>query len=484
MGVGIPASSNQNRSSAVAHTKRFFERYRADPDFRRQLRAAPQETVERYGIDVDAEALRPLWGGGPRPSGAGSPAVEEYLERLERMAGERHQFQLACTPSHPHFRAWRERQINRIALHAYSTPGEQDSTLTHSPVCFELTQGCSVGCWFCSLAAAPLSGVFTYTGENARLWCKVLEVVREIIGPAAGHGICYWATEPFDNPDYERLCEDFERVLGAFPQTTTALPLQDLERTRSLLERSDGATGMGPRFSILSLGVLNRVHEAFSAADLADVELILQNREANLVKCASGRFREHIRRTPEAWDRERAKMQGVLEAAGRETDAQALDAYLAARTTACVSGFLFNMVERTIRLVSPCLPDDRHPLGFITFDEGRFSDAAEARALMERMIEARMPPALREKDRVLLGTGMSLELLPHGFQVATKAKSVRFESETSGPYLRALGEALTVGQRTAGEIALVLSYTLRAPESLTMAALSRMLAAGVLDEEI
>ena len=43
-------------------------------------------------------------------------------------------------------------------------------------------------------------------------------------------------------------------------------------------------------------------------------------------------------------------------------------------TIACVSGFLFNMVERNVRLISPCNASERWPLGYRIYDEGTFTD--------------------------------------------------------------------------------------------------------------
>ncbi len=89
-----------------------------------------------------------------------------------------------------------------------------------------------------------------------------------------------WATDPLDNPDYERFLADFHDVLGRCPQTTTAQPHKDTERTRELLRLSHSLGSPVDRFSIISLNVLNRVHVAFSPGELLRVDCIPQNREA------------------------------------------------------------------------------------------------------------------------------------------------------------------------------------------------------------
>ena len=66
-------------------------------------------------------------------------------------------------------------------------------------------------------SASRLAGVARYE-ENRLLWHGILAAVLEIIGPAAGMGPCYFATEPFDNPDYERFMAGYREILGTVPQ--------------------------------------------------------------------------------------------------------------------------------------------------------------------------------------------------------------------------------------------------------------------------
>src|SRR5580700_86519 len=81
---------------------------------------------------------------------------------------------------------------------------------------------------------------------------------------------CYSGTDPFDNPEYERFIEDFAAVNGCLPYTSTALSVRDPERTRRLIAVS------GPnqlRFSVLSLGMLTRIHAEFAPEELLLVEI-------------------------------------------------------------------------------------------------------------------------------------------------------------------------------------------------------------------
>ena len=102
-------------------------------------------------------------------------------------------------------------------------------------------------------------GILSTRSENAGLFRDVLEVLADVVGPTAGKwGFLYWATDPFDNPDYELFCRDFATQFGQFPATTTAKGWTDFPRTRKLIELSDAHGRAHVRLSILSLKMLRQ----------------------------------------------------------------------------------------------------------------------------------------------------------------------------------------------------------------------------------
>ncbi|MCW5315509.1 radical SAM family RiPP maturation amino acid epimerase [Nostoc sp. KVJ3] len=224
-------------------------------------------------------------------------------------------------PLDPLFKAWRLRQIRRT----FSEFGfEKADSIVHAPFAIELSKGCSVGCWFCGVAAQRLEGIFYYSQENASLWRGVLEVLKEVIGPGASQGFCYWATDPLDNPDYEHFLIDFHTILGNFPQTTTASAMRNPQRTKNLLKLSKEKNGIVERFSLLTLKEFDKVHQEFSAEELMSVELICQNDEALGAKAYAGRARE---------ERFRKRIE-----ASNHFDSTADSGV--SETIACVSGFI------------------------------------------------------------------------------------------------------------------------------------------------
>jgi radical SAM family RiPP maturation amino acid epimerase len=363
---------------------------------------------------------------------------------------------IAASSREPRFKAWRERQIARASS---QMPKSVHDEIPHMTGAFELSKGCSVGCWFCSVSAPRLGDIFSYSQENAKLWREVLELLKDIHGAAAKAGFCYWATDPLDNPDYEKFCSDFHEILGIFPQTTTALALKDPARTRSLLKLSQESGCLTNRFSILSLKRLNQLHKEFSPEELAFVRLALQNPEAEGIKANAGRAREYNKRKASK---------------NQETVDDSLPG-----TNTCVSGFLFNMVEGRVKLISPFNADDRWPLGYRVYDEGIFAGIDDLKSLLEEMIDRYMPLTVMPNDRISFRRDLKYESLPDGFQVSTRFKTYKFRN---APYVKQLGEVINKEDKTAEEIASLFNI-FGVPSVHIFQSLNLMFKNGILDDE-
>jgi radical SAM family RiPP maturation amino acid epimerase len=278
-----------------------LERWCGDQSFRTLLDEDPRSAVATYNLDVDPEEVRVLWDSEfaiehNRRHGNVSAAVQRYRDFNSDKVKWRRQVREECEPSNVRFKEWRRREMTRCLSQFGDLVHDR---LIYSPLCIEISDGCSVGCKFCAFSAKPLKSNFKYTKENTAEWRELLKALREIIGPAARWGTCYFATEPLDNPDYEKFCMDFHSVMGMFPQTTTAVPIRNIERTRKLLEIARANGCRVDRFSILTLDTLAKVHEAFSPEELTNVELIVQNPESILNKSIAGRLRTAIVENPD-----------------------------------------------------------------------------------------------------------------------------------------------------------------------------------------
>jgi radical SAM family RiPP maturation amino acid epimerase len=346
----------------------------------------------------------------------------------------------------PRLRFWRQQQITRCDS---DIGAPMNSNRVHAPVCFELSDGCTVGCWFCAISADKFAGAFEYTPENARLWNEVLHVVRDIVGPAAQSGFCFWATDPFDNPDYEKLIADYHAMLGALPATTTAKAHMDIPRTRRLLRMWEDFGFTYNHFSILSVRILETIYEEFTPEELIWTGFNIVTKDAANKKAKAGRALVRLNKLSE-----------------RGMDYSEIGETMLEGTIACVSGFLFNMVKKRIQLITPCLASEQWPNGYKILDEGTFADGADVRKLIERMIADNMPTSVRDEQILGFRDGLEYQPLPNGFVLA----SDRYKQNVEHPsYGRDLGEMIHSGSHTVSDILHHLGNKGTAPQEIRTA---------------
>ena len=448
----------------VSQAKRFVQRFKADPAFRERVEADAAGASRALGLDIDPELIRPLWdfAAGRQMLAQGqamSPETQLCL-RFDRevMLGWAMRYRSPQHFSHPAMRAWWERQVRRNAT---EVGAPVNANIVHAPLCFELCAGCTVGCWFCGLSAEPFEQAFPYNEENRRLWREVLEVVYRIIGPAARSGFCYWATEPLDNPDYERFIDDYFSVIGALPSTTTALAPRQIERTRALIRMWKTRSFVANHFSVLSLRLLDRIHGEFTPEELLLTGMKFVNKGSSTPKATAGRALERARRRGEAG----------MDMSGSQ---DALDQ----GTIACVTGFLINMVSRRVQLVSPCRATEQWPKGYRVYAEAQFSTAEELEARLLEMVEQYMPQELPADSPVYFRKDLEYVALPQGFRLSTRCWTQDFVMAGLG---RGLGELLSTQKLRPSMIVDRLAAEGAQPQAV-MQALGALFQSGVLED--
>ena len=138
------------------------------------------------------------------------------------------------------------------------------------------------------------------------------------------------------------------------------------------------------------------------------------------------------------------------------------------------------MVERTVRLITPCHANDRWPLGYWVVDQGTFSDGASLRRLLDRIFEENMPLTVPREKVMRLTQDLKFTPLDDGFEVNTRywSQVVRRDAAT-----RELGVLLNKGERSAEELALELMDRQGVPLEETFLQLNGLLERGIIDEE-
>jgi radical SAM family RiPP maturation amino acid epimerase len=423
----------------MAHIKRFFECAWGDPAFRRFLEGdtAPPSTLQRElrtrGCQLDPLALHDLIPLACRDVNddsevdmtalEGHPLGQLWIEynapKLKNKANLRPH---AETPTlQPAFHAWRQRQINRCR----SELGERSDMLPHNVIAFELSAGCSVGCPFCALDAPDLQAVWRHTPQNAQRWQDVLTWSVATFGHAAQTGVCYWATEPLDNPDYVDFARTFRAVTGELPQVTTARPLKDVALTRELLQlHTEDLVPL--RFSVLNRKMLHDIHQTFSPEELLAVNLLMYCNPKRTGFCRSGRLLND---------------DNPICKSGKYR--------LIRNTASCVTGLLINMPLQTVKLITPCCPDHDNPYGYKLTGSGTFSDTDDLSRFFRNVIATHMTPGLPSESCIAFRRDLTFADSDTGFELKSH---YRRHTMGGGPGIRALGRLIAKGQYTADEL--------------------------------
>lgn len=379
----------------ISQIKRFMEWLQGDPFFKNEVETknfshATMDRMRKIGITFKLDDVAMIWenpvefnsffsnmaGHGINEMPNDIPiSFDDYpiLKLWARYSLTRNRIgrgvngQAIEMPKNRKFNEWRNRRI----LSARSELGFFGYTIDHPILAFELGDGCSVGCWFCAFATQKLKKNFDYP-ENREFFRSVVKHCVDIFGKrAAGMALLYYGTEPHDNPHYIDFIKDHAEITGSPSCTSTAI-IHDVKWIRELIAYYRQYALPWPRLSVLSKGMLHKIHDLYTPHELRDVTLLMQMMENERPKVSGGRiFDEH---------------KGLR---GRAPD-KYLEDIVPQGSISCVSGFLINMVNQSIKLVSPCYTSSQWPYGYRVFDEDKFQGTGDFRDVVEKMIERNM----------------------------------------------------------------------------------------------
>lgn len=188
------------------------------------------------------------------------------------------------------------------------------------PFAVELTDGCTVGCWYCGVNAREF--VAPPPRIDLVLLAEVLAVCRSYFGQDAVQGTLYMATEPFDSPDYEQCCRTFADVTGSWPFLSTAMGAQQPDRFREHLLEISRRNGRGARVTVNSVGALRRLHEAFSDRELLFTNVHVRSPRSLSPLALVGRARQAALKSRSlrvSQAQVRAEIYGLADDGGEET---------------------------------------------------------------------------------------------------------------------------------------------------------------------
>lgn len=353
--------------------KRSLELYVNDSRFRSSYDNDPKQTLVNYGLGqispLDLDILTDIDKANEYRDGGLKEVpilVKQYRQFIH--AKKQHCAEVrGSQPDHLSWRKWRERMVKATL---WREGPLKYSRLVHAPFTIEFTHGCTVGCWFCGVSAEKFQGPVVMSDDVKLNWRHLLTAFNDICGQkSAQHGFCYWATDPLDHPEYEWFLEQFHDILGYWPQTTTAQAMKHADRVRKLFTHINSKNAFVQRFSLPRSTDLKEVMDFFTPEELFMCELIPQYDNDLAPKATAGRVRDLVLRKKK--ENKTIPFRYDLDATG---------------SIACVSGFLINLVERSIKIITPCPASDRWPLGYRILGQHIFSYEENIEHVLKKML--------------------------------------------------------------------------------------------------
>jgi radical SAM family RiPP maturation amino acid epimerase len=395
----------QNYHPDLPILKRGIERWVNDFHFRREFEADPIGSLRNHGLDLELKSLQimisPEFAQSYTSSDPKTPMlVRQYRDFIQ--SKRQHCIEIREShPKHSRWHRWRQRMLNATL---WRDGPRKHAKLVHAPFTIELTKGCTVGCWFCGVDAAKYQGPIEINGQTEKLWKELLISLRNIAGvKSAQHGFCYWATDPFDHPEYEWFLEHFHDILGYWPQTTTAQVMKHAERMRKLLTHIKSRNAFVQRFSMIRSGDFDAIHDYFSPEELFMCELIPQYDDRLSPKATAGRVRQLVLERQNA--NKPIPIHYNLEATG---------------SIACVSGFLINLAEQSVKIITPCNASERWPLGYRVLAEETLESSSNIEQILLRMLNNSLNDRLQADDRLVAYSGIKFTATDSNSLCATK----------------------------------------------------------------
>ena len=451
---------------AIAEVKRFYECYLGDQDFRDAVDAGGKFTdrqrqmLKDIGVTFKPEAMELLW---LRPDLIANfpslvwryatfedipsdihallapyPELRDWLKWRHRADRSSMSLKLMASQRptlNPEYTAWRSRRVAAVR----NELGTYGWSLDHPCHAVEMAVGCSVQCSFCAFDAGKLETVFDLSRrENRELVQAVATGMLNVLGWPATHGMLYWCTEPHDNPHYVKLLAFWQQLTGAMLCTATARSGEDW--VRELIDYYTTGPVPWPRISVLSRGMMRRLHRAFTPMELRDAPLLMQQKDSETLRAkVPGGRDKMLRQLVEADDLRNVDFENLPE--GFEPPQGSI---------ACISGTLVNMVERTVKLISPCYTTMEHRYGYRVFDTTTFDESPKGfEVALKRIIGRSMVTRVYPEMPVRWRDDLKAVPQPDGFTLLSP--TTRRDFRRGEVHLRA-AELIGQGDLTYGQV--------------------------------
>lgn len=489
----LQALFSPREQSLLAQFKRVLELYDGDKHLRaafeaNELSEEQQEFLRSVGVHIPWSELSKMWsdpevgreiGGllrGTHTFDELSDATRATMQSSEllslyarfnffkaKMVEVGHERSHSMQTPQPSFNAWRRRRIAACN----SELGRFGEQIDHPVIAIELNVGCSVGCYFCAFDAKRLTQTFDYDNpEHLAMFRATASHLTDLFGPYAGSCLLYWSTEPHDNPHYIEFLKEYEAITGSVLCTSTARWNEDWIRGLIDFYRPTGSPW--PRISVLSRKIMHRLFDQFTPEEFRDVWVLAQQKDNDDLRT----------KVPGGRDKMLKNLKTFKDRRDYAED-QPLEEPVVQGSISCVSGFLINLLEGTVHLISPCFTSEKYPYGYRTFAQASFENDEELNAAMRHMIERHMPEQPYDAMPMAFRDDLDYRPKDDGFTLVSPHHIHRFHGS---PVLKPLGELIQRGDLTCGEVNQRLFEDHGLNPMLSLAMIKNLFDQGFLDE--
>jgi len=455
----LHASFTPDEQAVLPQLKRFFECYEGDKELRDNLIAGgakPEQLalLKEIGITFDINELAPMWQRRDlferalrEPEGEANAEVLQMMDahpllklwgrftlRKAELYIEQRRWVTTTPSASAKYTAWRRRRIQatRSELGAYGY------NIDHPSLAIELALGCSVGCYFCAFDAPKLQQTFDINvPENRELFRGISASLMKHLGWSVGHALLYWSTEPADNPHYIKFMEEFLDVTGSTVCTATARA--DEQWVSSLLAHYRRLQQPWPRISVLTRSIMYKVMKRFTPEEARDMTLLMQQKDGEEMRL----------KVPGGRDKMLARLETYEDLREKGTDRRPEDMVVPQGSIACVSGFLINILQKSIKVISPCYTTAEYRYGYRTFAEVTFTDAADFDRKITELIDSKMVFEPYDEMPMKLRDDLKYHEIAGGFQVRSREQ---VHECTGNPIYGPLGALLHEGTSTYSQV--------------------------------
>src|SRR5690606_27569169 len=202
--------------------------------------------------------------------------------------------------------------------------------------------------------------------------------------------------------------EEYLDVTGSAVCTATARA--DEEWVSKLLTHYRRLQQPWPRISVLTRSIMYKVMKRFTPEEARDMALLMQQKDGEEMRL----------KVPGGRDKMLARLDTYEDLREKDVARRPEDMVVPQGSIACVSGFLINLIQKTIKVISPCYTTPQYRYGYRVFAEATFTDAADFDRTIADLINRTMVVEPYDDMPMKFRDDLKYRPIEGGFQVRSR----------------------------------------------------------------